>query len=107
MKPLSQTAMAEATRLTTEGRLDEAMALLRGAISGASEVDAEPQPAPSKARQFIDMVPPSPATGGCWTSPFHAAAHNGSPPEGARPFPGLHPRTPPAGATVLPKGARF
>ena len=35
MKPLSQTAMAEATRLTTEGRLDEAMALLRGAISGA------------------------------------------------------------------------
>ena len=109
MKPLSQTAMAEATRLTTEGRLDEAMALLRGAISGASEVDAEPQPAPSKARQFIDMVPPSPATGGCWTSPFHTAAHSGSAPKSARPFPGLHPRTPPAAgrATVLPKGARF
>ena len=109
MKPLSQTAMAEATRLTTEGRLDEAMALLRGAISGASEADAEPQPAPSRARQFIDMVPPSPATGGCWTSPLHAAAHSGSAPESARPFPGLHPRIPPAAgrATVLPKGARF
>ena len=109
MKPLSQTAMAEATRLTTEGRLDEAMALLRGAISDTSEVDAEPQPAPSKARQFIDMVPPSPATGGCWTSPLHAATHSGSAPESARPFPGLHPRTPPVAgrATVLPKGARF
>jgi poly(hydroxyalkanoate) depolymerase family esterase len=109
MKPLSQTAMAEATRLTTEGRLDEAMALLRGAISDTSEVDAEPQPAPSKARQFIDMVPPSPATGGFWTSPLHAATHSGSAPESARPFPGLHPRTPPVAgrATVLPKGARF
>jgi poly(hydroxyalkanoate) depolymerase family esterase len=108
MKPLSQTAMAEATRLTTEGRLDEAMALLRGAISGASEVDAEPQPAPSKARQFIDMVPPSPATGGCWTSPLHAADDSSSAPKRERIFPTLRPRTGPAGReTVLPAGARF
>lgn len=113
MKPLSQTAMAEATRLTTEGRLDEAMALLRGAISGASaapasEADFEPQPTPPKARQFIDMVPPSPATGRCWTSPLHAAADGSTAPESARIFPGLRPRTPPVGcAPVLPKGARF
>lgn len=112
MKPLSQTAMAEATRLTTEGRLDEAMALLRGAISGASgpvsEASAEPQPARPKARQFIDMVPPSPATGGFWTSPLHAAPGTGSVPDSARIFPGFHPRTQPAGCTpVLPEGARF
>jgi poly(hydroxyalkanoate) depolymerase family esterase len=112
MKPLSQTAMAEATRLTTEGRLDEAMALLRGAISGvssapSSDADFEPQPAPPKAGQFIDMVPPSAATGGCWTSPLHAAADSNSS-EGARIFPGLRPRTRPAQrATVLPAGARF
>ena len=69
MKPLSQTAMAEATRLTAAGRLDEAMALLRGAISSApspaagSEADAERQPAPPRAPEFIDMVPPSAGDG--------------------------------------------
>jgi poly(hydroxyalkanoate) depolymerase family esterase len=113
MKPLSQTAMAEATRLTTEGRLDEAMALLRGAISGvsaapSSQADFEPQPAPPKARQFIDMAPPSPATGGCWTSPLHAASGDGSACESTRIFPRLRPRTQPTQlAPVLPKGARF
>ena len=30
MKPLSQIAMTEATRLTAAGRLDEAMEMLRG-----------------------------------------------------------------------------
>jgi poly(hydroxyalkanoate) depolymerase family esterase len=113
MKPLSQTAMAEVTRLTTEGRLDEAMALLRGTISGVSaaptsDTDFEPQPAPPKVGPFIDMVPPSPATGGCWTSPLHAAADRSSSSESARIFPGLPPRTWPARrATVLPAGARF
>ena len=113
MKPLSQTAMAEVTRLTTEGRLDEAMALLRGTISGVSaaptsDADFEPQPAPPKAGPFIDMVPPSPATGGCWTPPLHAAADRSSSSESARIFPGLRPRTWPARrATVLPAGARF
>jgi poly(hydroxyalkanoate) depolymerase family esterase len=116
MKPLSQTAMAEATRLTAAGRLDEAMEMLRGAISGApspaaeSEADAGRQPAsPPRAPEFIDMVPPSPATGGCWTSPLHTAADSSSGPERARIFPGLPLRTSPAGrrATALPKGARF
>ena len=98
MKPLSQTAMAEATRLTAAGRLDEAMAMLRGAISGRhrrpprSEADAGRQPAaPPRTPEFIDMVPPSPATGGCWTSPLHAAADSSSGPESARIFPGLPP----------------
>lgn len=115
MKPLSQTAMAEATRLTTEGRLDEAMALLRGAISGApaassSEADTERQPTPPPgAPQFMDMVPPSPTTGESWTPPRDAPVDGGSDKEAARIFPGLHPRTPPAGgrATILPTGARF
>ena len=114
MKPLSQTAMAEATRLTTEGRLDEAMALLRGTISGApapapcSEAGAERQPAPPRAPEFIDMVPPSPATGACWTSPLHAAPDS-SGTESAPIFPELPLRTPPAArrTTVLPKSARF
>jgi poly(hydroxyalkanoate) depolymerase family esterase len=115
MKPLSQTAMAEATRLTTEGRLDEAMALLRGTISSApapapcSEAGVERQPAPPRAPEFIDMVPPSPATGAGWTSPLHAATDSSSGTERARIFPELPLRTPPAArrTTVLPKGARF
>ena len=113
MKPLSQTAMAEATRLTTQGRLGEATALLREAISGASaapgpEADAGPQPAHSKARPFIDMVPPSPATGGSWTSPHHATADRTSAQTRARIVPGFHPRSQPTGrAPVLPNGARF
>ncbi len=115
MKPLSHTAMAEATRLTAAGRLDEAMELLRGAVSGApspapmSEAQAEPRPAATRAPEVIDMVPPSAATGGCWTSPLHAAAGAGAGKESARMFPGLHPQTPPAGgrAAVLPTGALF
>ena len=116
MKPLSQIAMAEATRLTAAGKLDEAMEMLRGAISGApspaaeTEADAGRQPAsPPRTPEFIDMVPPSPATGGCWTSPLHAAADSSSGHERARIFPGLPLRTSPAGrrATALPKGARF
>jgi poly(hydroxyalkanoate) depolymerase family esterase len=115
MKPLSQTAMAEATRLTAAGRLNEAMALLRGAVSSApaptpsSQADAKPKPRPSKAPEFIDMVPPSPATGACWTSPLHATADNSSGTESARVFPGLPLRSPPAAkhTTVLPEGARF
>jgi len=67
MKPLSQTDMAEVTRLTAEGRLNEAMTLLRGTISNASaEPGAERQPTPPpRAPEFIDMIPPSPTTGEC------------------------------------------
>lgn len=72
--------MMEATRLTREGRLDEAMAVLRGALAGA------PARGPSAARQGgrtppdLDMTPPSAETGGSWT-----AAQFAAPPAGRRP----------------------
>jgi poly(hydroxyalkanoate) depolymerase family esterase len=132
MKPLSQTDMAEATRLTVEGRLDEAIALLRGAIrttaAPATSSEAEPkrQPAPPpRAPEFVDLIPPSAATGDCWTSPQDKPTDKGSketsPPRTnndvghqadknpPRILPELHRRTPGAGrrAPVLPEGARF
>ncbi|WP_395675496.1 alpha/beta hydrolase family esterase [Inquilinus sp.] len=68
--------MQEATRLTRAGRLGEAMALLRGALTPAPSPS---RPAPSEAspaessgpdgRAIVDMVPPSPGTGETWTSP--------------------------------------
>ena len=65
--PLSPADMAEATRLTREGRLEEAMALLQG---GARAAPAGARPRP--AEPLIDMVPPSPASAGAWTSPSAA-----------------------------------
>src|SRR4051794_36721715 len=67
--------MLEATRLTREGRLAEAMALLQGglpgahpsATSGATGGDVGPHPL-WRAAQITDMVPPSSA-GGAWTPP--------------------------------------
>jgi poly(hydroxyalkanoate) depolymerase family esterase len=127
MKPLSQTDMAKATRLTVEGRLDEAVALLREAIrntaarANSSEADRQPAP-PPRAPEFVDLVPPSAATGDCWTSPQHTPIEEGSketprPPtdndagheDPSRIFPGLYPRTPGAGrrSPFLPAGARF
>jgi poly(hydroxyalkanoate) depolymerase family esterase len=113
MKPLSQTAMAEATRLTTEGRLNEAMATLRGAISGMSaaslsEADLKPKPAQPKSPQFIDMIPPSSATEGFWTSRLHTSAESKSSPQSARILSSFRPRTQSARhAIVLPAGALF
>ena len=130
MRPLSQTDMAKATRLTVEGRLDEAVALLREAIhntaarANSSEAYRQPAP-PPRAPEFVDLVPPSAATGDCWTSPQDTPTEEGSketPPartdvdvghevdnEPPRIFPGLYSRTPGAGgrAPVLPEGARF
>ena len=65
--------MLEATRLTREGRLAEAMAILQGGRSGihppaASDDtggDAGQHPL-RRAARFIDMVPPS-SGGGAWT----------------------------------------
>jgi poly(hydroxyalkanoate) depolymerase family esterase len=73
--------MLEATRLTREGRLVEAMAVLRGELPGAN-----PSTAPSDAggdpskrlsthfSRIIDMVPPS-SGGGAWTPPKFDAPH--------------------------------
>jgi hypothetical protein len=68
--------MMNATRLTREGRLDEAMAVLRGALPGAASSDApaeregdvRKEPA-GRLSSILDMVPPSTATGPSWTSP--------------------------------------
>ena len=128
MKPLSQTDMAEATRLTVEGRLDEAVALLRGAIRTtappATSSEAEPKrpPAPPpRAPEIVDLVPPSAATGDCWTFPPRAQTESGSKEnqssrtdndvghQADKELPRTYPRTPRAGtrAIVLPEGARF
>ncbi len=73
--------MLEATRLTREGRLAEAMAILQGvlpsahpsATPGDAGGDAGHSPAGNAAR-IIDMVPPS-SGGGAWTSPKFTFPH--------------------------------
>jgi poly(hydroxyalkanoate) depolymerase family esterase len=74
--------MMNATRLTREGRLEEAMAVLRGALPGAASSDAPAeregdvrQGLAGRASPFLDMVPPSTATGPAWTSPQFDDAH--------------------------------
>ena len=61
--------MVEVTRLTRDGRLSEAMAILRGAIprSLSSNLGGDKQRG-SKA-PTIEMMPPSLLTGKSWTSP--------------------------------------
>jgi poly(hydroxyalkanoate) depolymerase family esterase len=76
MNALPKIDMIEATRLTREGRLEDAMAVLRGALpgapssTGADDIEADTRNKPARrALPFLDMVPPSPGTGGVWTSP--------------------------------------
>jgi poly(hydroxyalkanoate) depolymerase family esterase len=64
--------MMEALRLTRQGRLQEAMAVLRGARS-AGDASVERQ-ADDGAAPVLDMVPPSPATGSAWKTPPTDAA---------------------------------
>jgi poly(hydroxyalkanoate) depolymerase family esterase len=67
--------MLEVTRLTREGRLGEAMALLQGRLSDAPSSttsagtpgNAGPHPS-GRAARIIDMVPPS-SGAGAWTPP--------------------------------------
>jgi poly(hydroxyalkanoate) depolymerase family esterase len=56
--------MMEALRLTRQGRLQEAMAVLQGAPPAA---EAAPARAPGEAT-VIDMVPPSDRNGSAWTA---------------------------------------
>ena len=60
--------MMEALRLTREGRLEEAMAVLRGdaapVAAGSVKKEADNGMAP-----VLDMVPPSLETGRAWTAP--------------------------------------
>jgi poly(hydroxyalkanoate) depolymerase family esterase len=66
--------MLEATRLTREGRLAEAMALLQGGLAGAHPATTSSSAGEDESKRaahfsrIIDMAPPS-AGGGAWTSP--------------------------------------
>jgi poly(hydroxyalkanoate) depolymerase family esterase len=85
--------MMEALRLTRQGRLQEAMAVLRG-TSPVSEGSAEPEASEGTAPLF-DMVPPSSETGSAWTAP----------PTGGQD--GVAGRRMKSATVVLPAGAKF
>jgi hypothetical protein len=70
--------MMEALRLTRQGRLEEAMAVLRGALpvsEGSVRREANEVAAP-----VLDIVPPSMATGSAWTAPPTNAASDATQP---------------------------
>lgn len=97
--------MTEATRLTREGRLDEAMAVLRGVLGGAPPAaapspreDGAPQQQTGRTPPTLDMMPPSVASGGAWTAPQPGPAHGWTRRDGAS-----HEGAP----SPLPDGARF
>jgi poly(hydroxyalkanoate) depolymerase family esterase len=78
MRPISQNDMMEATRLTREGRLEEAMALLQGGRRpDPSETATEAPQGSAKPKridpQVVEMVPPQPGSGGAWTAPFQGS----------------------------------
>ena len=61
--------MMEALRLTREGRLQEAMAVLQGASPGDATAGATQEKEQAATPAFLDMVPPSRETGNAWTAP--------------------------------------
>lgn len=80
MNARSKIDMMEVTRLTREGRLEEAMSVLRAALLGtapANFVDAASQKPSGRTPPILDMVPLSAATGGSWTFPRLGEAHTG------------------------------
>ena len=72
--------MMEALRLTRQGRLEEAMAVLRGAPPAA---EAAPGRGDGTAT-VIDMVPPSDQSGSAWTAPPTARRRRRPQPRTAR-----------------------
>ena len=92
MTPLSQANMMEATRLTREGRLAEAMALLQGAAPAApASGSTSDAPASGPKSPLIDMVPPSAGSAGAWTAPDQRGA---VPPQAPREGSGHHHEVP-------------
>jgi poly(hydroxyalkanoate) depolymerase family esterase len=70
--------MMEATRLTREGRLAEAMVVLRELLPSAHPSSFANATAPRRSERTpstLDMVPPSIATGASWTSPQFGEGH--------------------------------
>ena len=66
--------MREVTRLTRDGRLDEAMAILRGATPRAPSSNSGGSTQPRSKGPTIEMVAPSSFTGELWTFPRWADA---------------------------------
>jgi poly(hydroxyalkanoate) depolymerase family esterase len=96
MTLLPKIDMAEVTRLTREGRLQDAMTMLRGATIHAraecgSARDAASTPS-GEASKVLDMQPPAPHTGDAWTAPE----------PGGDPAPGDHASGPRSGV-AMPK----
>ena len=94
MNTLPNIDMIEATRLTREGRLVEAMAILRGVRLGAPSsaassrtTAAEPggdtrSSLPGNIPRILDLLPPSIVTGDSWRSPHSHETHTAVPPDG-------------------------
>ena len=61
--------MLEVTRLTRDGRLAEAMAILREGIPSSLSSNLGGDKQPGSKGPTIEMVPPSLLTGELWTSP--------------------------------------
>ncbi|MBP2150976.1 extracellular catalytic domain type 1 short-chain-length polyhydroxyalkanoate depolymerase [Xanthobacter flavus] len=64
----SKIDVLEATRLTRQGRLQEAMDVLRRGFARSRDVDDHPT-GDDSATAFVDLAPPSAATGNTWTVP--------------------------------------
>jgi poly(hydroxyalkanoate) depolymerase family esterase len=85
MHALPKIDMIKATRLTREGRLAEAMAVLQGrqldpSPTGSSTTKAGPPETPNEnTPAILDMVPPSLKTGGAWRAPQANDGHAGFP----------------------------
>jgi hypothetical protein len=60
----------EATRLTRQGRLKEAMTLLRGALLSPADAAGEER---EMRGSILDMMPPQ-AADGAWTAPQYGGA---------------------------------
>jgi poly(hydroxyalkanoate) depolymerase family esterase len=109
--------MMEALRLTRQGRLQEAMAVLRGA-SRVSEGSVKREAGEGTAPIF-DMVPPSGETGSAWTAPPTGARSDATPLGDTRGDTGLPPplaadgfldrlrKLDKSATVVLPAGAKF
>src|SRR3954467_1703242 len=61
--------MSDVTRLTRDGRLAEAMSILRGAFPGFVSPNLAGDKQPGSKAPTIHMVPPSLLNGKLWTSP--------------------------------------
>jgi len=86
MTPPTRIDMQEATRLTREGRLQDAMAVLQGRRQPARHDSPAPaQAGVDQAQTPIDMQPPTPGSDGAWTAAPTASAAKPPAPSPARP----------------------